>query len=168
MAELAEQASGTADTARSEKRVRSILNYARTALRGPGGASRRDAADEFPWAGDDLVAEALMVCEENPATGATQEAWEKQQAWHAFERQVATLGEADALKWARQPGMWSFDVEAMIRHYEAEKAAGRMTDLKPRMRKLYPWMADTWREEAKPEPEQPDEPMSRAGFIPPA
>ena len=52
MAELAEQASGTADTARSEKRVRSILNYARTAL-SEGPAAHRDATlrDEFPWCG---------------------------------------------------------------------------------------------------------------------
>ena len=173
MAELAEQVQDTTDTARIEKRLRSLRNYSKMALPMVPALHREEVVrEEFPWATDDVVAEALMIAEENPEVDDSLVRWEKQQAWHAFERQVATLGEADAYRWVRQPGMWHFDPEPMIKHYEKLRSEGVMEPslLRARMRKLYPTMADTWREPAeKPaEPKQPDEPMKRAGFTPPA
>ena len=107
-----------------------------------------------------------MVCEENAATGATQEAWEKQQAWHAFERQVATLGEADALKWAWQPGMGlrRGGDDPPLRSREGrrpddglEAAAGKLTRGWQTRRARRRSRSLSWR----------DQPMRRRGFVPP-
>jgi hypothetical protein len=99
-AELAERAGRGA----SEKRVKSILNYARTCLAEMPAADREpDVRHAYKGISDNLVREALLIAQaaaDRPADRKL-EAYEKGLLVHAYRRQVEQLGEVEAEKWLR-------------------------------------------------------------------
>jgi hypothetical protein len=88
----------------SEKRVKSILNYARSCLAEmPDGDREADVRHAYKGISDNMVREALLlassVAKQPPS--AEQVKYEKALLVHAYRRQVEQLGEAEAEKWLR-------------------------------------------------------------------